>query len=286
MLKHTSSGATQGLHSNNSRHGSGFETSLECVQPWSGYTDQEHATWSRLMRRQIKLLPARACNEFTHGLARLDLDDQIPNFERMSRRIRMTTGWELLPVSGQPQFSTRLGLLADRRLPVQIQMRGPEELDRPEQGDLFSDFFGAAPMLCNPVFAELLQTFAKHAQKHDPALMQRLHAYLFDSGLVATADGLRIFGARILASAQEVQGVLSSPRAQRIDFDLLRVLRTEQPDGGKPQLSYFVVDSFVDLLDQLSSDLTPSCSQARLQPVLQANTLLAREHCHAPVQAH
>ena len=63
-------------------------------QDWEGYTEEEHATWSTLYQRLMKVLPGRADDAFLEGLDALDLNrGGIPHFERMSDELEKITGW-------------------------------------------------------------------------------------------------------------------------------------------------------------------------------------------------
>ena len=54
-------------------------------QGWDSYTDQDHAVWRTLFRRQAALLPGRAVPGFVAGLADLDFGDGgIPDFRRLN----------------------------------------------------------------------------------------------------------------------------------------------------------------------------------------------------------
>jgi phenylalanine-4-hydroxylase len=96
----------------------------------------------------------------------------------------------------------------------------------------------------------------KASQLNALKMLARLYWYTVEFGLIRTPQGLRIFGAGILSSGGEVRHALDSPEPQRVAFDLQRILRTDyQIDAF--QDTYFVIDSFEQLVADTASDFTP-----------------------------
>src|SRR6185437_16233989 len=75
-------------------------------------------------------------------------------------------------------------------------------------------------------------------------------------GLIATEDGIRIYGSGIVSSKGESIYCLENPKPNRIAFDLLRVMRTRYRIDDY-QESYFVIDSFEQLFGATQPDFTP-----------------------------
>ena len=68
-------------------------------QGWERYTAEEHRTWVTLYERQAAVLPGRACDAFLKGLDALDLHgDGIPDFDKLSEKLRALTGWSVVAV--------------------------------------------------------------------------------------------------------------------------------------------------------------------------------------------
>ena len=102
-------------------------------------------------------------------------------------------------------------------------------------------------MLMNPVFADYMQAYGEGGLKalrlgHLEQLA-RLYWYTVEFGLIATPEGLRIYGSGILSSAGESVYCLDDPRPNRLRFDLRRVMRT-QYHIDRYQQTYFVIDEF------------------------------------------
>src|SRR3954471_20061761 len=121
-------------------------------QEWDAYSPAQHQLWQRLYRRQEALVVAAACDEFNDTLDTLNFGDGIPRFERINQKLGAATGWQLVAVPGLVPGLTFFEHLANRRFPVTVWLRDPEEFDYIVEPDIFHDFFGHVPMLFNPVF--------------------------------------------------------------------------------------------------------------------------------------
>src|SRR3989442_3513113 len=62
-------------------------------QDWAAYTQEEHALYRRLFERQSKLVPRYACPEWIAAIADLDAASEIPNFSKVSKKLRPANRW-------------------------------------------------------------------------------------------------------------------------------------------------------------------------------------------------
>src|SRR2546421_4995643 len=236
----------------------GLDYSLE--QDWSAYTPEEHALYRRLFERQSKLVPRYACNEWIDAIAGLDSAAEIPRFDRVSAQLRKKTGWEIVAVPGLIPDDAFFTHLANRRFPVTVWLREPEEFDYIVEPDIFHDFFGHVPMLFNPVFANYMQAYGQGGIKAHALgaieMLARLYWYTVEFGLIDTPKGLRTYGAGILSSGGEIGYCLESPEPNRIGFDLLRIMRTKYKIDTF-QETYFVIRDFEQLFEATAPDFTP-----------------------------
>ena len=240
------------------------ETAFDYVIPqdWDSYTDTDHAMWDRLFERQSQLLPGRAVPEFMDGLDILRMDRPgIPRFEELSERLMKATGWQVVAVPGLVPDDVFFDHLANRRFVAGRFIRKPEEIDYLQEPDIFHDVFGHVPMLAHPVFADYMEAYGRGGQRANGmgALtnLARLYWYTVEFGLVRHDGDLRIYGAGIVSSASESIFSLEDASPNRIGFDLMRVMRTDYRIDDFQQ-SYFVIDSFEDLLKQtLETDFAP-----------------------------
>jgi phenylalanine-4-hydroxylase len=86
--------------------------------------------------------------------------------------------------------------------------------------------------------------------------LARLSGYTVEFGLLATPQGLRIYGAGIVSSHAESIFALDDPSPNRLGFDLERVMRTPYRIDDFQQ-AYFVVPSLQALLDATLQDFAP-----------------------------
>ncbi len=250
------------------------------AQDWDAYTPEQHALWRRLYQRQAKLIPGRACDVYIESLERLDISDGIPNFEQTTEKLLQATGWRLVAVPGLVPDHVFFDHLANRRFPVTVWLRDPEEFDYIVEPDVFHDFFGHVPLLFNPIFADHMQEYGKGGLKalglDGLGMLARLYWYTIEFGLIESPEGLRVYGAGILSSGGEIEYCLSNPTPRRIPFDVERVMRTLYKIDSY-QETYFVISDFKQLFEDTAPDFTPMYARLQSQEPLPANSLLPGE---------
>ena len=250
------------------------------TQDWAAYTEEEHALWRKLYQRQEQLLPGRACDEFITSLAALKASDGIPDFVATSKALFAATGWSIVAVPGLIPELTFFTHLANRRFPVTVWLRSPEEFDYIVEPDVFHDYFGHVPLLFNPIFADHIQEYGKGGLK---ALsvggldqLARLYWYTIEFGLVQSPQGLRVYGAGILSSGGELTYCLQPSGSRHIALDVERCMRTLYKIDSF-QETYFVIRDFKQLFDDTEPDFTPMYQRIKQQQPLPANSLLEGE---------
>jgi len=229
-------------------------------QDWSKYSAAEHALYRRLFERQSKLVQRYACPEWIEAIAGLDASTGIPDFQKISLKMRKATGWEIVAVPGLIPDDAFFTHLANRRFPVTVWLRKPEEFDYIVEPDVFHDFFGHVPLLFDRVYADHLHEYGKgglKAMRLDAVKwLARLYWYTIEFGLMNTPEGVRAYGAGLLSSGGELAYCVDSPKPRRLAFDLERIMRTEYLID-RYQDTYFVIDSFDQLMRETAPDFTP-----------------------------
>jgi phenylalanine-4-hydroxylase len=255
-------------------------------QDWAAYTSAEHAVWRTLYRRQIELLPGRACAPFLQGLEALDLNrGGVPDFDRVNGELSRLTGWTVVAVPGLVPDAVFFEHLANRRFPAGRFIRTADQLDYLQEPDVFHDVFGHVPMLTDPVFADYMQAYGEGGLRARGlgrlTNLARLYWYTVEFGLMQTAEGLRIYGAGILSSRAESVFALEDPSPNRLGFDLERVMRTPYRIDDFQQV-YFVIPSLEALLEASRQDFAPLYARLETAPevpiaaVLPDDTVLTR----------
>lgn len=249
-------------------------------QPWDGYTPTDHQVWATLFRRQRDVLVGRACDAFLEAQDAMGMTpDAIPKFSDLNEALRAATGWELVGVEGLLPELVFFDHLAHRRFPVTWWIRKPEQMDYLSEPDLFHDLFGHVPLLMDPVFADYLQAFGHGGVKAhgigEDALMllSRLYWYTVEFGLIREHGELRIYGSGIVSSSGESLHCLDSDAPNRIGFDLERIMRTRYRIDSY-QKTYFVIDSFEQLMQETQPDFAPIYARLAALPSLPAGCVL------------
>ncbi|WP_252179741.1 phenylalanine 4-monooxygenase [Endozoicomonas sp. 4G] len=229
------------------------------------YPPEEHETWRILYERQIKAVENRACPEFIRGLDILGLSaDEIPQLNDITEKLRKCTGWSVARVPALISFDRFFELLANRQFPVATFIRTREELDYLQEPDIFHEIFGHCPLLTNPDFAQLTETYGQlglKASKEERVYLARLYWMTVEFGLVTTDQGLRIYGGGILSSFKETRYAVESSAPERLPFDLMTALRTPyRIDILQPV--YFVLQSLSELHRLTEMDLMAQVHEA------------------------
>lgn len=255
-------------------------TTAVVEQPWASYSAADHRTWGQLFERQRALLVGRACDEFLAAQDAMGLSaDEIPRFDDLNVVLGAATGWQLVGVEGLLPELDFFEHLAHRRFPVTWWIRRPEQIDYIAEPDLFHDLFGHVPLLMNPLFADYMQAYGRGGVKAHgigpQALVNltRLYWYTVEFGLIDTPQGLRIYGAGIVSSKGESLYCLESDAPNRLGFDLPRVMRTRYRIDDY-QKTYFVIDSFEQLIQATAPDFTPLYAELEHAEALPAGRVL------------
>jgi phenylalanine-4-hydroxylase len=231
-------------------------------QDWPGYTAEEHALWDDLFARQAALLPGRVAPAFLAGLDMLRLSRPgIPDFSELNERLFAATRWTVVAVPGLVPDAVFFEHLANRRFVAGRFLRTRAQIDYLEEPDIFHDVFGHVPLLADPVFADYMQAYGEGGLRsmRFGALhkLARLYWYTVEFGLVRDGGNLKLYGAGIVSSRTESLFARDDPSPNRLGFDLLRLMRTNYRIDDF-QETYFVIDSFEDLLRQtVETDFEP-----------------------------
>jgi phenylalanine-4-hydroxylase len=254
--------AKQDLRGDYSRAGADFAVR----QDWAAYTPEEHALYRRLFERQSKLVPRYACPEWIAAVSRLEIAGGIPRFEDTTRKLRAATGWEIVAVPGLIPDEAFFTHLANRRFPVTVWLRRPEEFDYIVEPDVFHDFFGHVPLLFDRTYADHLHEYGKgglKAMRLDAVkMLARLYWYTIEFGLIKTKEGVKAYGAGLLSSGGELAYCVDDLKPERLRFALERIMSTPY-QIDRYQERYFVIDSFEQLMRETAPDFTPIYARLR-----------------------
>ena len=230
-------------------------------QGWSDYSEEDHDVWKTLYKRQMEIMPGRACDEFFDGIKELQIDENnIPNFHQVNKILKAKTGWEVVAVAGLIPDLPFFKLLSERKFPAGNFIRTRDKIDYIQEPDVFHDLFGHVPLLSNPIFADYLENFGHGGLRaHDFGTIKnlsRLYWFSVEFGLMQTPKGMRIYGSGILSSPGETVFSLEDTSPNRLGFDLKRIMQTQYRVDDYQQ-TYFVINDFEQLFKETYADFAP-----------------------------
>jgi len=250
-------------------------------QFWEDYTEEQHALFNKLCRTQFAILPNHAHDDYIKYIKEMGFDkpNGIPKFEEINKKLQKATGWKIVAVPGLIPGDVFFNHLANRVFPVTYWLRDPDVAEYLPEPDLFHDLFGHVPMLMNPFIADYMQAYGKgglKASSIEGGLIRitRLYWYSIEFGLINTQDGIRIYGAGILSSATESKYAVESNRPHRIKFDVKRMMQTDYRYYDL-QETYFVIDSFEQLVTSTKPDFIPYYKELYKKPIIDPKNLLS-----------
>jgi phenylalanine-4-hydroxylase len=251
-------------------------------QQWAAYTPAEHDRWDRLAAGVCDLLPGRAAPEFVEAVRALGLDQGgVPDMARLSDILKPLTGWTVVPVLELVPDDVFFDHLAHRRFPAGAFLRTEEEMEYLQEPDIFHDVFGHVPLLADPVYADFMEAYGKAGARAmklgQLSNLARLYWYTVEFGLIRSDAGLRIFGAGILSSTGEIRFSLEDDSPNRIAFDVERVMKTGYRIDDY-QETYFVIDSFEDLLARCAVDFKDHYAAVRAASTIAPGAVQPGDH--------
>ncbi|OGU72151.1 MAG: phenylalanine 4-monooxygenase [Ignavibacteria bacterium RBG_16_34_14] len=213
------------------------------------YPESDNETWKFLYDRQMKNLPGRVCQEYLDGVDILNFTrDKIPALKDLSAVFKKTTGWMIARVPGLIHEQNFFELLRERIFPSTDYIRGKGELDYTPAPDCFHDMFGHMPLLTNKNFASFYQMFgeaALNAKGENRKFLETFHWFTVEFGLIRQKEGMRIYGAGIISSKEEVNHALSN-EVEVKDFIPGKLVQ-QQYDVWHLQPILFTINSFKQL---------------------------------------
>jgi phenylalanine-4-hydroxylase len=237
-------------------------------QPYELYSEDNQATWGRLLVRMQDRWARYANRRYLEGLDKLQLSPaRIPHLDEINRFLQPLTGFVARAVTGYVPSYLFLDCLRRREFPTTVTIRDSARLEYLPEPDIFHDVAGHVPMHTDPAFAEALVRFgacaaaaarrvAATTDQHEKLrrltsnirAMSRFFWFSVEFGLMRASPGgpdaeLKVYGSGLLSSFGEIEHAIEAPGVERRPFEIERVVN--QPfeiDHYQPLL--FIVDSF------------------------------------------
>jgi phenylalanine-4-hydroxylase len=245
-------------------------------QPYELYSEDNQATWGRLLGRMADRWARYANRRYLEGLDRLQLSPaRIPTLEEINRFMQPLTGFRARAVSGYVPSYLFFDCLRRREFPTTVTIRDGARLDYLPEPDIFHDIAGHVPMHTDPAFAAALVRFgdcAAAAARRASAItdeheklqrltsniraMSRFFWFSVEFGLMRSSPGgevdqrdrLKVYGSGLLSSFGEIAHAIKGPGVVRRPFEIAKVVNQSfEIDHYQPLL--FVVDSFDHLFE-------------------------------------
>jgi phenylalanine-4-hydroxylase len=259
-------------------------------QPYELYSEDNQATWGRLLVRMQDRWARYANRRYLEGLHKLQLSpDRIPHLDDINRFMQPLTGFRARAVTGYVPSYLFLDCLRRREFPTTVTIRDGAHLEYLPEPDIFHDVAGHVPMHTDPAFAEALVRFgacaaaaarrvAATADQHEKLrrltsnirAMSRFFWFSVEFGLMRASPGgpdddLKVYGSGLLSSFGEIAHAIESPQVERRRFEIERVVNQRfEIDHYQPLL--FIVDSF-DHLFALVGELEAWLAAGKLDDV-------------------
>jgi phenylalanine-4-hydroxylase len=243
-------------------------------QPYELYSQENHATWGRLLERMRGRWERYANERFLQGMAKLQFSpERIPRLEEVNRFMQPLTGFRARPVSGYVPSYVFFDCVRRREFPTTVTIRDGGKLEYLPEPDIFHDVAGHVPMHTDRAFADALVRFGQCAataarkaseikDEHEKLrrltsnikAMSRFFWFTVEFGLMRGAgDALKVYGSGLLSSFGEIEHAIDGPDVQRYPMQIEWVVnQCFEIDHYQPLL--FIVDSF-DHLYHLSDEL-------------------------------
>ena len=229
------------------------------------YSSDEDAVWRDLVARQWPMVQRHAAAPYLRGLEALDMPrTRVPQCPDLSAKLRLLTGWQVVPVPALISFGRFFAMLADRQFPAASFIRSRKDFDYIEEPDIFHEIFGHTPLLTDPRFAGFSQAIGRAGMacaKEDYAWLIRLYWFSIEFGLTVEGGTVKTLGSGLASSPSELVWSVSGGPELR-PFDVIDILRTPyRIDIHQPV--YFVIERLDDLFAAAERDLLADVATAR-----------------------
>jgi phenylalanine-4-hydroxylase len=225
-------------------------------QAYEKYTDQDQRNWTILFSRVMQMLPEVADPAVVKGLKQLGFPaDHIPDFDDINAKLSAFTEWRIVSLDEMVDDKQFIAMLADKVYPCRTWLRDTAHVESGDEVyDMFHDVVGHTPLLTLPRYADYLHGLGKLALEHmsnDKAILclKRVYWHTIQFGLREDNKTLKIYGAHLLSSPQEVAYSLGAG-VPKYDLNIPLIMDTPYVKGSF-QEKYFSIDDFDELYNSL-----------------------------------
>ncbi len=175
------------------------------------FTEEQHAIWAELFRRQIPRVEKWAAKEYLEGFDLLQMPaDSIPTLAYLNSKITPATGWTIVRTDVRYTDADEWYRQFDQRhFLITNYMRSWEEIDWTPEPDMFHDIFGHLPFMMLPAYAELQEMFAptylRAQTTEQKENIKRLAWFSAEFGIAIENGERKIFGTGLMSGGDEME---------------------------------------------------------------------------------
>ncbi len=130
-------------------------------QPYNEYTEQDHAVWRYIMRRNVDYLPQVAHKSYLNGLKKTGISiNRIPHMYGMNRILK-EIGWAAVAVDGFIPPAAFMEFQAYNVLVIAADIRPIDQVLYTPAPDIVHEAAGHAPIIAEPEYAGYLRRFGQ-----------------------------------------------------------------------------------------------------------------------------
>lgn len=134
-------------------------------QHYGEYTEQDHAVWRYVMRRNLDVLKHTAHPAYIDGLKATGIGvDRIPHIDGMNEALGKI-GWRAVVVDGFVPPAAFMEFQAHKILVISADIRNAQHILYTPAPDIIHEAAGHAPIIAEPKYAEFLQRFGEYGSK-------------------------------------------------------------------------------------------------------------------------
>jgi phenylalanine-4-hydroxylase len=134
-------------------------------QEYDTYTEQDHAVWRYVMRRNLDVLRNTAHPAYLQGLQATGIGvDRIPHIDDMNEALGKI-GWRAVVVDGFVPPAAFMEFQAHQVLVISADIRHMGHIQYTPAPDIIHEAAGHAPIIAEPMYAEFLRRFGEYGSK-------------------------------------------------------------------------------------------------------------------------
>lgn len=226
------------------------------------YTQEEHALWRSISERLVPAHDQLACALYKRGKALLNIERRfMPQLGALSDRLQAHHDFGLVPAEGLISKDTFFAYLSERKMPCTQFLRYPTVPEFTPEPDAVHDVIGHVPCLMDGQYTEIVAELGRGRRDATSAKWKsvwgRLYWFTIEFGLIEEAGELKVFGAGLLSSLQEIAYCFSD-QVKRVPLTVDGVINT-MSDATVMQPNVFVIASMAQLAEDIQTLRRLSC---------------------------